>query len=143
MKAKSQVELSFPPSPPPSSDKLRALAHATWLEDVLPVFAAAVQRVTPKEAAYLFDISSTYLSDALKEQQNKGVRLEWLVALLVAAPDAVKVELLGALCKVAGFRAPERRRELSEKEELAIYRRAVKRHAPAIAELAEREVEDA
>jgi hypothetical protein len=69
--------------------------------------------------------------------------MEWLVALLVAAPHATKLELLTALCNVAGYMAPERKRVLTAEERHERDRAAVaKRLAAGVLADIEREIEE-
>lgn len=137
----SQPDLPFFDEP---SDADRAeRGRRLWREELLPVVEAAVTRMTLKEVAHLLQQSAPAVSDALKERDRKGVRLEWLVVLLCTAPEAVRFELLAKLCRIAGYMAPERARKLTEAEEFRIWRAATKRLAPGIAELVEREIENA
>lgn len=147
-----QVEMPLEQRPP-STAELRAAGSRAWRGsddgEALPsppfleVFTAAVARVGIKECVHLFDVQPTMLPDALRERDRKGPRLEWLITLLIAAPDAVKHELVTAINRIAGFRPPERRRELTADEELRVRRRATRRLAPAIADLIDQEVENA
>lgn len=142
MKAKPQVELAFPPAPAPTVERQCANAFAAYETEVLPLVAAAVARITATRAASLFDASPSYLADALKERQDKGVRLAWLVALLIDAPEATKLELLAKLCEIAGYRSPERARPMSPEEENRARRRAMGKFlAPELIALIEQEVE--
>jgi hypothetical protein len=140
MKAPDQVLMPFYA---PSAKQQNARAGAVWEEEILPVVRSAIERLTLKECASLFDASPSNISDALSERDRKRPAMEWLVALLVAAPHAVKLELLAALCDVAGYMAPERKRVLSPEEKLEKYRGAVAKRLAA-AELAkiEQEIEE-
>jgi hypothetical protein len=142
MKAKPQADLVFPERQPPTIEQQRALAAATYENEVLPLVAAAIARITSTRAAALFDARPSYLADALAQRQDKEVRLAWLVALLLDAPDANKLELLSKLCEIAGYRAPERSRQLTDGEENRMRKAALRRHAPALADLIDREIEE-
>lgn len=142
MRAKLQGELALPQPAAPDSREIRERGLRVWGESLLPIFKAAVERLTPKEAAFLFDVRGTYLSDALEQRASKGPRLQWLVFLLIAAPEAARLELLTELCRIAGYMAPERRREISDAEELRRYKRIVKRDYPGAVAAIEREVEE-
>lgn len=142
MKPRSQTELALVAAPT-STKEQHARAEAIWQERILPIVRAAIERLTLKECAELFDAQPSGISDALAERERKRPAMEWLVALLVAAPEATKLELLTALCNLAGYKAPERARQLTPAEELQIYKRAVARLAPGIVPTIEQEVEDA
>lgn len=142
MKAKLQAVLPFEPAPPPSSDQLHAKGRTHFKNDVLPKVRAAIERLTQKECAVLFDSSPSGISDALEHRDRKRPALEWLVHLLVAAPEATKLELLAELCRIAGYKSPERAREMTAEEELAARKRATRRLAPGIADLIDREIEE-
>lgn len=141
MKAKPQTEIPFQVAVPDSGD-LRDRGVRAWRDRVLPMVRAAIERLTLKECAVLFDSSPSGISDALSERERKRPALEWLVVLLVAAPEATRLELLTELCRVAGYKAPERARELTAEEELRLWKRAVQRLAPGIAPQIEREVDE-
>ena len=141
MKTKAQTELPLPERDL-STEDLRAIAAKRWSDTVQPLLAAAIHRLGGKECAVLFDSSPSYISSAVKEQQGKSIAADWLVALLVAAPDATKLEILTELNRIAGFRAPERRREMTAEEELRARMRAMRRLAPAVADLIDREIEE-
>lgn len=147
MKAPQQVEMPFV-EPTLSTEEQAARAEKIWERRVLPVLAAAIHRLTLKECAELFDARPSYISDALatgeqrREEQRKRPPIPWLVALLVGAPEATKLELLTVLCGVAGYRAPERARQLTDREELRLRRAATRRLAPALADIIDREIEE-
>lgn len=140
MKAPDQVLMPFYA---PSAKQQNARAGASWEEEILPVVRSAIERLTLKECASLFDASPSNISDALAERDRKRPALEWLVALLVAAPHATKLELLTALCNVAGYMPPERKRVLTAEERHEKYRAAVaKRLAAGVLADIEREIEE-
>lgn len=150
VKGRPQTEIAFAPAPPPTTAQLRAEGVRQWNGDedpdsdggFLEVFAAAVARVGTKECVHLFNVQPSMLPDALKERERKGPRLDWLVILLVAAPEPVKHELIARLNAIAGYRPPQRRRELTEAEELRIWKRATARLAPGIVADIEQEVDE-
>lgn len=121
---------------------LRARGMAEFLDNFLPILRAAIDRVTAKEAAFLFDVKGSYLADALAPRDERYSRIEWLVILLVAAPDPVRAELLAELCRIGGYKKPERRRKKNDAEENEAYKRAIAKFAPGLVDLIEREVDD-
>jgi hypothetical protein len=107
---------------------------------VLPAIRIAVDRLTLKEAATICGTQPSQLSDALNERDRKSVKAEWLTALIVAAPEAIRRELVAAINRVGGYKPPEQLRELTPAEELAIWKRAVGRLSPGIVDAIEQEV---
>jgi hypothetical protein len=115
-----------------------ARGRVVYEEQVLPAFRGAVERVSGKECTGLFDTAPSTLSSALstsdetRETARKYVQLEWLVQLLLHAPDGVKLELLSKLCGLAGYRPPERKRKLSAAERAERRWDELKRLAPGL-----------
>lgn len=145
MKAPQQVEMPFAK---PTGKQLHAISAVHWEDDVLPAIRRAIEGLTSKECTELFDASPSNISDALAQRADKAGRVkrvdaEWLVALLVGAPHGIKLDLLTALCDVAGYMAPERKRKLSGEEKAEAWRAATAKRlsASAIAEI-EREIEE-
>jgi hypothetical protein len=148
VKHAEQLELvTDEPRTAKTADEIHALAEVKLRTAVMPAIASAVARVTLKECNALFNARQSHIGDAIAFREiNGSVRafdIEWVVALLLAAPEATKLELLTALCKVAGYRAPERARELTDAEELRIWKKAVGRLAPGIVHDIEEEVDQA
>lgn len=137
----AQVELPITAAPEPVLEDLANKARRLFREEVTPAFQAAITRMTLKVAAPLLEAGPTYVSDAIAERDRKSVKLEWLVVLLLTAPDGVKHELVTLLNRIAGYKAPERAREITEAEELRIRRLAARRLAPVIADAIDAEVE--
>jgi hypothetical protein len=102
--------------------------------------AEAVRLITPKELCFQLGISAQYLSDALRNTNSKGFRVEWLLAVLRMAPHDARLALLRAMADVAGYMAPERKRELTAAEELAATREAMQRLAPGLLALVDKEI---
>ena len=142
MKAKLQAVLPFAEPLPPTSDQLHAKGRTHFRNDFLPKVRAAIDRLTAKECAVLFDSSPSGIGDALDHRDRKRPAMEWLIQLLLSAPDATKLELLTELCKVAGYKAPAKARVMTAEEELTARIRAERRLAPAIAEMIDREIEE-
>ena len=79
------------------------------------------------------------LADALAERNHRYLRVEWLLAILDAAPVAVRETAMKPLAATVGFDI-SRRRELTPEEELAALRRIVARVAPIALEQADKEM---
>lgn len=141
----TQLELvSDEPRTAKSAEEIHALAVVKLRTEVMPAIAVACSRMG-KGLGNLFDARASHVADAIAFREiNGSVRafdVEWLVALLLAAPDATKLDLLATLCDVAGYRPPERKRKLNPVDENAALWRAIKKLAPGLAELIEQEVE--
>lgn len=144
MKKAEQLELvTDEPRTAKTADEIHALAEVKLRTEVMPAIASAVARVTLKECNALFNARQSHISDAIAFRDGRAFDIEWVLALLLAAPEATKLELLTALCRVAGYRAPERARELTDAEELRIWKKAVGRLAPGIVRDIEEEVDQA
>lgn len=126
-----QVEMDYSP---------RDRGTRAW-ETVLAVVRLAVDRMTLKEVAFLLDTSPSFLADALAERDRKGVKAEWLIVLIIGAPPKVRAELVFEINRVAGFKAPELAKPLTDAQKLAIVLRAVKRLAPGIVSSIDEEVD--
>lgn len=99
----------------------------------------AVRLITPKELCFRLGITPQYLSDAIGGKNSKGFRLEWLPTVLsMASPDA-RGAILRALSHFFGFDV-ERRKVLTPEQELAATRDALKRIAPGVLQLVDREI---
>lgn len=138
---KKQAELDFPPMAPPSTEELADRGRKQYREVIRVAFKAAVDRMTLKEVAWLLKTGAPQIVDAIEGRDRKSVKLEWLVVLLVAAPEDVRRELVTALNRIAGFQAPEKRKPLDASDENRIMRRAIARIAPGILPLIEEEID--
>lgn len=100
---------------------------------------AAIKLISIKELAYRLDISPSYLTEALHGLNRKGFRLEWLPTVLLMAPIAAVPPIYAALGDLRGFEF-SRKRQMTEAEELAATREALKRLAPAVLVLVDQEI---
>jgi hypothetical protein len=107
---------------------------------LLEAVKLAAALITPKELAYGLDVQPSYLSDAMRGVDRKSLKMEWLPTIVVMAPEQSVDAILMALAGLRG-RIVERRKQLTADEELAAYRAAVKRMAPAVDVLATKEIE--
>lgn len=134
MKAKVQGDL-FDAQIADITKLQRAAGLDVWRRRVLPAIATAVERVTPKECAELFDARPGGITDALAERDRKSPRAEWIVMLLIAAPEATKLELLTELCRIAGYAAPPKKKKLTQAERDRRRWEEAKRMAPGLVEV--------
>lgn len=139
---KRQAELPLDPTTaPPSAEELAERGRRLYADSIKPAFVRAVDRLTLKEVAWLTGASGPLILDAIAGRDRKSVKLEWLVVLLVAAPEDVRRELVVALNRVAGYQEPEKRKPLEPRDENRIWRRAVTKLAPGILPLIEEEID--
>jgi len=139
---KPQAEFDFPPQPEPSVEVRAVQGQEAW-DKLLPILKSAIDRTGPKLVADLLGVGESFLSDALVERTRKYVRAEWLVVLLFIAPPAVRHEIVGEINKLAGYAAPDKRKKLTPEAELAARKKIMKRIAPGLEEMVERELQDA
>jgi hypothetical protein len=99
----------------------------------------AVRAITPKEFGFRVNVQPSYLNDVLRGVERKRFLFEWLPDLVEMAPDENVERVVGT---IAGWRRYDlkKRPELSAEAELAAYKAAVAKAAPAVALLAEQEV---
>jgi hypothetical protein len=70
-----------------------------------------------KELAYQVDSSPSLVSDALAERDRKRVAAEWLVTIILRAPEPAALALLQRLADLRGCEV-SRRRALTAEEKL-------------------------
>lgn len=104
----------------------------------------AVRLITPKELCFRLGITAQYLSEALagkitKDGKSKGFRLEWLPTVISMAPIDSVTSILRALAEVRGFDI-ERRKVLTPEQELAATREVLRRVAPGVLQLVDKEI---
>lgn len=97
-------------------------AVVTAWEELREAFRLAIGAVGLKDAAYRLDVSPSLLSDALAERDRKGVRLEWLPAIILAAPEENALAIIGALARLRRFEVSRSKRVLSDAEKLEALR---------------------
>ncbi len=113
-------------------------AQAAWIS-LHEALLDAVRLITPKELCFRLGITATYLSEALHGKNSKGFRLEWLPTVLSMAPLDAVVPMLRALAELRGFDV-ERRKQLTPEQELSATREAMKRLAPGVLALVDKEL---
>jgi hypothetical protein len=92
-------------------------AERAW-DGVLEAIRAAVGEMGGvKELAYQVDASPSLVSDALAERDRKRVAAEWLVTLLLRAPEPCAAALLQRLAELRGYEV-KRRRPMTAEEKL-------------------------
>lgn len=92
-------------------------ASEAWSR-VLDVLRDAIAVITPKELAFRLDIQPSYLSDALRGHDRKGIKAEWIPTILAMAPDANRMAIVGELAAMCGLEVI-RRKDLTPEERLA------------------------
>lgn len=112
-------------------------AAETAADELREAFKLAVGALGLKDAAYRLDVSPSLLSDAIAERDRKGVRLAWLPAILLAAPEEHALSILNALAKLRRFQIVRTHRPLTPEEKLEALRDKLRlRFGAAGAELA-------
>lgn len=99
----------------------------------------AIRLITPKELCYRLGITPQYLTEAIHGLNRKGFRQDWLVTVILMAPIDAVPPILRALGDLRNFEFT-RRRVMTEAEELVATRDALKRLAPAVLDLVDREI---
>lgn len=85
-----------------------------WWASVIEEMRRVVQLIGLKEAAFVIDVKPTNLAHALAERDRHYVRAEWILPLLMRAPD---MGLARSLVGPAGLDVEEKP-ELSAEEKL-------------------------
>lgn len=112
--------------------------HAAW-RALHAALVDACRLITPKELCFELGITATYLSEALHGKNSKGFRLEWLPTVLRLAPLESVATILRVLADIRGFDI-ERRKVLTPEQELAATREMMKRLAPGVLALVDKEL---
>ena len=99
----------------------------------------AIRIITPKEVCYRLGINAQYLSDAINGKNSKGLRAEWIPHLLSMAPPDARAAILRAQAEHFGFEV-ERKKVLTPEQENVAIKDALKRLAPAVLALVEKEI---
>lgn len=99
----------------------------------------AIRLITAKELCFRLGITPQYLTEALHNLNRKGFRMDWLVTVLLMAPIDAVPPILSALGNLRSFDFT-RRRVMTEGEELAATRDALKRLAPGVLTLVDKEI---
>lgn len=110
-----------------------------WWARVLVEIRRAVDAITVKELAHALDVAPSYIVDALKGADRKHVKAEWLPTILMLSPPAQRQALLEAIAIPAGYYV-QARPQMTPEQQLEHLRRAVGRMAPAVLEMADKEM---
>lgn len=137
---KAQIEIAYPP---PSAEDLANTARRLWQEKLLPAIRTAVDRQTLKEASFLMNVKGSMLSDALAGRTRKGMKVEWLLVLLMTLPEVSRHELLSELTRLCGYKPPERKKTLTSDDENNVIKRFLKTKAPGLLDALAKELEEA
>lgn len=98
---------------------------------LLDAIAAAIHSITPKELCFALNIKASYLSDALRGVDRKGIRLEWLPTILALAPAGDQMAIVSELAAMCGLEVVLRKTRTPE-EELRLTRELMGRYAPLL-----------
>lgn len=129
-----QLSMGITDDPQVEADRARAEAA---LEDLRIALAAAIRLITPKELCYRLKIGQPYLSEITGGK--KRFPLEWLPTVLLMAPVEAVAPILVALADLRGFKV-ERKKVMTEGEELRATREVLGRLAPGVLALVDKEI---
>ena len=116
-------------------------AHAgadDWSE-VLAWVRRAVDVLGHKEVAYKLDIAPSQLTDALLERERKDVKAKWIATIRRMCPESLKREYLEIVARQDGYEV-NRRKTRTPEEELREMRELLRREAPAMLALVDKEM---
>ncbi len=100
----------------------------------------AVDVLGHKEVAYKLDLQPSHLADALHERERKDIKAKWFATVLrMELPEEMRLEYLRILCEPLGYETPKRIRTKTSAEELRELREALKRLAPGVLTLVDKE----
>lgn len=99
----------------------------------------AVRLITPKELCFRLGITAQYLSDALHSKNSKGFRSDWLAVVIEMAPLESAIAILRALGERRGLEIV-RKKKLTPEEENAAMREVLRREAPGVLALVDKEL---
>ncbi len=113
---------------------------ATDWDAELGWFRRAVDILGHKEVAYKLDVQPSNLTDALHERERKDVKGKWISVVRRMVPDEMRAEYLRFLSSSFGYEMPKRVRTRTSAEELREMRDALKRIAPGVLVLVDKEL---
>lgn len=107
---------------------------------ILAWFRRAVDVLGHKEVAFKLDVAPSNLTDALNERERKDVKLKWLSTVLRMCPETLVREYLEILSRQHGYEAPKRVKVRTPEEELREMRELLKREAPGVLAIVDKEL---
>jgi hypothetical protein len=116
-------------------------AHAgadDWRE-ILSWFWRAVEVVNHKEVAFRLDIAPSQLTDAMHERDRKDVKAKWIYTVLRMCPESLVREYVEIVGRLHGYEVKKQRVRTPE-EELREMRELLKREAPGVLAIVEKEM---
>jgi len=109
-----------------------------WAE-ILAWFRRAVDVLGHKEVAYRLDVQPSQLTDALHERERKDIKAKWFRTVLRMCPESLAREYLEIEARQLGY-AIERKKVRTPEEELREMRELLKREAPGVLAIVDREL---
>ncbi len=101
----------------------------------------AIDVLGHKEVAYVLDVKPSNLSDALAQRERKVIKPEWFAKVLrMGLPEETISEYLRIVCNGLGYETPKRIKNKTSAEELREMRDALKRIAPGVLTLVDKEI---
>jgi hypothetical protein len=108
--------------------QLRTKLLAGELDKRLKGVALGIDR---HRLALINDKSYSYISEILNtnsEETQKPFQVKLIPSLIIEAPDRLMTEVVGWICDLAGYAAPEKKRVMSTEEELMIIKKKIALH---------------
>jgi hypothetical protein len=100
----------------------------------------AVDVIGHKEVAFKLDIAPSQLTDALLERERKDVKAKWVATILRMVPEEMRAEYMRIVSNAHGYETPKKRKALTPEQELREMRALLKREAPAVLSLVDKEL---
>lgn len=111
-----------------SRKQAEAKSLASELDRRLKAVALSIDR---HKLAAINDKSYSYISEILNtnnEEGQKPFQTKFIPSLIIENPDKFKSEVIDYLCELAGYASPEKKREMTPEEELALLKKKIKEH---------------
>lgn len=99
----------------------------------------AVDVIGHKELAYKLDIAPSQLTDALLERERKDIKAKWIKTILRMVPDAMRDEYMRLVATPLGYEV-KRAKTRTPEEELREMRELLKREAPGVLAIVDKEM---
>jgi hypothetical protein len=116
-----------------------ASAGADDWEELLRWFRLAVDVIGHKEVAFKLDIAPSQLADALHERERKDVKAKWFGTVARMSPEPIVRKYVEIIARQHGYTI-ERQRTRTPEEELRDMRELLKREAPGVLAIVDKEL---
>ena len=110
-----------------------------WTQE-LAWLRRAVDVVGHKEVAFKLDIAPSQLTDALLERERKDIKGKWIRTIVRMVPEEMRAEYLRIVNTSCGYEPPKRKKPRTPEQENRDMRELLRREAPAMLALIEKEL---